>query len=243
VRTTLYRPDADPLVITNNTPICSVDWAPQPQVVATAAYAPISPGCMFVPNAQAGIYVLQIQVLEPSQQSFSGLNRYGVGVTAGARLYGLGDMSIYNNSTAGTSDFYLAEVGSGYRGKTFVVELFDPGEGNGFVQMMSPNGANMWNIFNGSCTIYTRPTGVMTGGWNLQGSPGSCQFQADNSNAALNYNDRWVKVEMRIPDTYDCEATNNCWWKVNYNYTGGVSDTTTWRAYIIGNPIHLVPSS
>jgi hypothetical protein len=28
VRTTLYRPDADPLVITNNTPICSVDWAP-----------------------------------------------------------------------------------------------------------------------------------------------------------------------------------------------------------------------
>jgi hypothetical protein len=198
---------------------------------------------MFVPNAQAGIYVLQIQVLEPSQQSYSGLNRYGVGVTAGARLYGLGDMSIYNNSTGGTSDFYLAEVGSGYRGKTFVVELFDPGEGNGFVQMMSPNGANMWNIFNGSCTIYTRPTGVMTGGWNLQGSPGSCQFQADHSNAALNYTDRWVKVEMRIPDTYDCEATNNCWWKVNYNYSGGVNDTTTWRAYIIGNPIHLVPSS
>jgi len=33
----------------------------------------------------------------------------------------------------------------------------------------------------------------------------------------------------------------SCWWKMNYAYSSGVNDTTTWRAYMIGNPIHLVP--
>jgi hypothetical protein len=85
----------------------------------------------------------------------------------------------------------------------------------------------------------------MTGGWNVQGSPNPCQVQANNSGCATNpfcYQDRWVKVEIELPADYDCDATNNCWWKVNYAYSGGVTDTTTWRAYIIGNPIHLVPS-
>jgi len=27
---------------------------------------------------------------------------------------------------------------------------------------------------------------------------------------------------------------------MNYVYTSPVNDTTTWRAYMIGNPIHLV---
>jgi hypothetical protein len=30
---------------------------------------------------------------------------------------------------------------------------------------------------------------------------------------------------------------------MNYSYPTGVNDTTTWRAYILGNPIHLVPVS
>jgi len=27
---------------------------------------------------------------------------------------------------------------------------------------------------------------------------------------------------------------------MNYIYPGGVEDTTTWRACVIGNPIHLI---
>jgi hypothetical protein len=27
---------------------------------------------------------------------------------------------------------------------------------------------------------------------------------------------------------------------MNYVYTSPVNDTTTWRAYMIGNPIHLI---
>ena len=53
------------------------------------------------------------------------------------------------------------------------------------------------------------------------------------------YNNQWLKFEIELPTTYSCST---CWWKVNYVYPGGatVSDTTTWRAYIVGNPIHLV---
>ena len=45
---------------------------------------------------------------------------------------------------------------------------------------------------------------------------------------------------MDLPDTYACGA--DCWWQIDYNYSGTAQDTTTWRAYIIGNPIHLVPN-
>jgi hypothetical protein len=52
------------------------------------------------------------------------------------------------------------------------------------------------------------------------------------------YNGRWLKFEMDLPPEYACTT---CWWKMNYSYPSGVNDTTTWRAYMIGNPIHLIP--
>jgi hypothetical protein len=45
-------------------------------------------------------------------------------------------------------------------------------------------------------------------------------------------------LEINLPDIYSCV---DCWWKVNYNYPGAVFDTTTWRAYMLGNPVHLIP--
>jgi hypothetical protein len=239
---TLYGPDADPLVIENNPVICSETWGPQPQVAVGDPYSPVAPSCMSIGSAQAGIYVLQVRVVEPDSQPNSGLNRYGLSVSgAGSRIYGLGDISIFNNFTGSVSDFYLAEVATEYRGKTFVIELFDPGEGDGWIEVMTPTGSDNWNVFSGGCEIYTRPTGVMTGGWDFEGSPGNCRLQADNDDADLSYNDRWVKFEIQLPEGYDCESFNNCWWKINYAYSGGVRDTTTWRAFIVGNPIHLVP--
>jgi hypothetical protein len=40
------------------------------------------------------------------------------------------------------------------------------------------------------------------------------------------------------PADYTCAA--NCWWKVRYNYPGETTDTTTWSAYIEGNPVRLI---
>ena len=32
----------------------------------------------------------------------------------------------------------------------------------------------------------------------------------------------------------------SCWFKIDYQYAGTVNDTTTWAAFIAGNPIRLV---
>jgi hypothetical protein len=43
---------------------------------------------------------------------------------------------------------------------------------------------------------------------------------------------------MDLPVGYSC---TDCWWRMNYAYPSDMNDTTTWRAFMIGNPIHLVP--
>ncbi len=184
------------------------------------------------------MYVLQIQVLDPGNAKFSGLNRYSVGVASAgnqARLFGLGDVSIYNNAPGTPTEFYLAEVEAFYRGKTFVVELYDPGEANpgGTVTIRQPSGAG-WATYP-SCRMFVR--GDVDDAWTSRGTRAPCDFFANNSGGADDYNGDWIKLEMDLPDTYAC--TTNCWWKVLYDYTGNVSDTTTWRAYMIGNPVHL----
>jgi RNase P subunit RPR2 len=47
-----------------------------------------------------------------------------------------------------------------------------------------------------------------------------------------------MTFRIELPITYTC---SDCWWKMRYAYPAGfsVTDTTTWRAYIEGNPIHL----
>jgi hypothetical protein len=164
----------------------------------------------------------------------AGLNRYAVRADgAGANLFGLGDFALYNNATGTVTTFYLAEVPSYYHGKTFVVELWDPGDapGGGTLKMVDPSG----NAFNdGQCRVYTRPT--VNADWTLFNT-----ISAGNDClefvAPQEYNAKWLKFEMDLPPEYSC---TDCWWKVDYDYPGGVQDTTTWRAYMIGNPIHLV---
>lgn len=245
VITRLYAPDPDPFNLDNNVLLCQHTWQPEPQIAHADPYVWQTPSsCFTVSNASAGIYVLQITIEEPANRRNVGLNRYGVRVSSTAKIFGMGDMSIYNNLEAGESDFYLAEVNNIYRGRKFVIEMFDPGEGNGWINLMRPTGAT-WTNTGTTCDMYTRPVGVMTGPWNFQGTRTPCRFQADNSAAGqaagLHYDDRWIKLEVPLPSTYDCDyAGGECWWKVNYDYTSAANDTTTWRAYILGNPIHLV---
>jgi Putative Flp pilus-assembly TadE/G-like len=232
----LYAPDPTPLDISDNTKLCEATIPPVAQVAPSAGYSFVPPdGQACWTQSGAGIYVLQVKVVDPGNtQDRAGLNRYAVQASgAGAKLFALGDFSIYNNASGSTTSFYLAEVPTYYHGKTFVVELYDAGESanNGTLQVVDPSGSP----FNGGeCRIYSRNnTGVP---WSLQttisaGSP--CQELVTPGE----YNGRWLKFELDLPPTYSCA---NCWWKMNYVYTSGVSDTTTWRAYMIGNPIHLI---
>lgn len=235
VTTNLYRPSPSPFDLLPGDLLCSYTWIPRPQVPTAAPYVWEVPSpCFIQSSASAGVYRLQVVVEEPSQPQYSGLNRYSIRVPAGSKLYGLGDMSIYNNSTGGTTVFKVAEVSDIYAGKTFVVELYDAGESSdtGTLSMIDPRTGSAWTGYPaGACRIYSRNHNSAT--WGLQSEPGTC---AESVNPG-EYQNRWLKFEMDMDDTYTC---TDCWWRVNYAYPSGVQDTTTWRAYVIGNPIHLI---
>ncbi len=48
-----------------------------------------------------------------------------------------------------------------------------------------------------------------------------------------------ITIVVSIADDYTCTG-NGCWWTVEYDYVGLVKDTTTWTAFIDGNPIRFV---
>ncbi len=240
---TLYAPDPTPLDVSDNTVLCTATIPPQPQKPAADPYTWETPdGQSCWTRSGVGIHILQVRHLDPgSVTNRAGLNRYAVRATpsTNTKLFALGDFSIYNNFSGSTTSFHLAEVPTYYNGKTFVVELFDAGESsqNGTLQVIGPDGT----IFNdGECRIYSRNTPANN--WSLQQTipaGGNCQELVTPGE----YNDRWLKFEMDLSPTYACgpsTPTVDCWWKMNYVYTSPVNDTTTWKAYMIGNPIHII---
>jgi hypothetical protein len=141
------------------------------------------------------------------------------------KIFGLGDMSIYTNVDMGLTEFYLARVDEVHAGKTLVVEFWDAGDVN------SGGSGDTLTISSDS-------------GW----TP-SCAWTASNGDAgasciinvsAKKYNNELISVSIPIPVDYSCTG-DACWFRVAYDYTGTeVHDTTTWTAYITGNPIRLV---
>ncbi|MGH8915805.1 MAG: TadG family pilus assembly protein [Acidimicrobiia bacterium] len=231
----LYAPDPTPLDISDNTQLCEATVPPEPQVPDTAGYSfttPDSKACWT--QSGSGIYVVQVNHVDPgSTTDRAGLNRYSIRSTTG-NLFALGDFSIYNNFSGSTTAFHLAEVPTYYHGKTFVVELYDPGESTaaGTLQVIGPD----LTVFDdGECRIYDRDN--PTQAWALQQTI-SAGDNCQETVTPQEYNGRWLKFEMDLPPEYSCAS---CWWKMNYAYTSPVNDTTTWRAYMIGNPIHLIP--
>jgi hypothetical protein len=237
IRATLYYPDPTPLDVSDNVPVpgCTVTKGPEPQVPESAPYV-WEPLCTVL-NPAPGIYPLQIVIDTPKQKDDTGLNRYSLNVTgigATPRLYGLGDISIFNNISASTSDFYLAQVDSAYRGKTFVVELYDPGDAqdnvSNIISFIGPDGT----AWTDGCTISIRDE--ITDDWSaLTNHPAGDPCTIDATRPAHNYDGKWLQVQFGLPAAY-----SGGWWKVHYDYAGTTQDTTTWRAYIIGSPLHLV---
>lgn len=183
---------------------------------------------------RSGVYPLQVKSGNISGQPEQGnaTSHYSLrsSLSGGGdqpRIYGIGDMSIYTGNS-GTSTFYLAEVDSIHAGKTFEIELFDPGDGssgNYFLEILKPDGTVA------TCR-YTNAAGNF-------GSTGTCRIQTRVNGAPTPniYNGKWLTIRLDLPPTYSC---TNCWWKVRYDVTGSPTDRTTWRAAILGDPVHLV---
>jgi Putative Flp pilus-assembly TadE/G-like len=175
-----------------------------------------------------GIYPLRVMI--EHNDSWWTTNKYSLrtSVTSGPApmIYGLGDMSIYNNVDLGLTEFYLARIEEVHAGKTLVVEFWDAGDvENGGVD-------DTLTIRNGA-----------------GGVPADCTWAASNgdsgSNCIINvsakrYDNELISVYIPIAEDYTCTG-DECWYRVEYDYTGSdVHDTTSWTAYITGNPIRLV---
>lgn len=237
IRVRLYEPDPTPFDLSDNTKICDVTYAPRPQVAADAPYQ-WETACS-VGSAKSGIYVLQVEIVEPSNAQYSGLNRYSVRANGpGARLYGLGDMSLYNNVSGSSSVFFLAEVSEVYAGKTLIIEMYDPGDAennvSNVIQILGPNGSAFPTCKLNRRSTINDPWVPMDIGVN-QPTASPCQINA--TRPTNDFDAKWIQVIIDLPSDYTC---GSCWWKVRYNYSGTTADTTTWRAYIQGNPIHLI---
>ncbi|MCZ6566965.1 MAG: hypothetical protein O6923_01515, partial [Actinobacteria bacterium] len=114
-----------------------------------------------------------------------------------------------------------------------VIELFDPGDakGNHSVEIIDPSGSNP------PCTWLANQD---KGGGNGQdaGTATSCVIGTSKSGGGGKFNNWTPTIWITLPIDYTCAA--DCWWKVRYNYPGETTDTTTWSAYIDGNPLRLV---
>jgi Flp pilus assembly protein TadG len=217
--------------------------------------------CTFTPD-QAGDYYLQVRTnvalggpvndaasYKPADAASSkvftqagddlsvqggGSNRFAVraygGPSGSVSVAAYGRMPIYANATAASSTFNLIRVLPGAAGKTMVFKFFDVGDvsGNtgGVVQVLPPT---EWTTALKDCTgtgYKTEPlptcsvSGVKTDPWNGQSET--------------------INVPVPIGYTCDVNSAGGCWFRVKVTFTAGVTDTTTWTASIVGDPVRLI---
>ncbi|GMQ85582.1 MAG: hypothetical protein BMS9Abin07_1149 [Acidimicrobiia bacterium] len=175
-----------------------------------------------------GIYPLRVMIEHSSSQK--GRNKYSLRTsTSGPAplIYGLGDIGIYANVVAGgVSEFYLAKVEEKHAGQNLVIELWDPGDITG------GNNSDNVRVFDGFGNIPNCSWSASNG----DSGSGACII----TTGGKVFNGELVTMVLPIPADYTCEA-DTCWYRIEYRYpTGSVHDSTTWAAYIEGNPIRLV---
>lgn len=152
----------------------------------------------------------------------------GTHITINART----KLPIYANATGADTSFHLARILPADAGRTLRVTLFDMGDAAsaGTLRILAPTDAP--GPF-ADCT-FTRDDG---GSLNV-----SSNCKLNNVSSGKGFNGRIVEVDVPIPADYDCDdhLPTGCWTKVLADFPGGVQDTTTWSASILGSPVRLV---
>jgi hypothetical protein len=166
---------------------------------------------------------------------FAGFGASGLATVDGSNvaINARGKLPIYANADAANTTFYLARVLPYDAGRTLRVTLFDMGDASapGTLQILPPS--EFATTFSG-CVFTRSDNGSMST------TPSTCTIT--NVSSGSGFNGRIVTVDIPIPSNYTCNSTvgSGCWIKVRAAFTSGVSDTTTWAAAILGNPIRIV---
>jgi hypothetical protein len=206
-----------------------------------------------------GTYFLQVQTGKKidgtATPNGGGSNRFSMRVGAGSdfastnglHIYGNQKMGAYANATGANTQFYLTKVLPGEAGKTLVLNFYDTGDASqaGTLAVLPPADSNVSGGAFSSC-VFTQPPGNATGPpWGTFSATASgCKITGVTNSGSNNYNGQWVTWEIPIPNNYTCNSSDSlgCWVKLQFVYPAGtnVSDTTTWSAYILGEPVRLI---
>ncbi|WP_028645736.1 pilus assembly protein TadG-related protein [Nocardioides sp. URHA0020] len=154
---------------------------------------------------------------------------YGAGIPAGSlSVSALGKMSIYANATGASQTFNLIRLMPAAAGQTLVFKFFDIGDAasSGSLTVVPPTDAAV------------ALTNCKGSGFKTQSLP-TCSISIDSS-----WNGKSETVAVPIPSNYTCHYTGigGCWFRLNVTFGGGasVNDTTTWTAYVSGDPVRLI---
>jgi hypothetical protein len=206
-----------------------------------------------------GTYFLQVQTGKKidgtNAPNGGGSNRFSIRVGSGSNyassngihLYGNQTMSAYANATGANTQFYLTRVLPGEAGKTLILNFFDTGDASqaGTLAVLPPADSNVTGGAFASCQ-FTPPPGNATGPpWGTFSNTASgCKITNVSSSGSPSYNGQWVAWQIPIPANYTCDAVSatGCWAKLQFVYPNGttVNDTTTWSAYILGEPVRII---
>ena len=202
-----------------------------------------------------GTYFLQVQTANKidgaATPNGGGANRFAIRVGLGTdfsannglHVYGNARMGAYANATGANTQFYLTRVLPGESGKTLVLNFYDTGDASqaGTLAVLPPPDSNVGSAFAG-CQ-YTAPPGNATGPpWGpFTNTASGCKI---NNVSSATFNGQWVTWQIPIPNNYDCNDASplGCWVRLQFVYPNGTSvqDTTTWSAFILGEPVRII---
>jgi hypothetical protein len=194
-----------------------------------------------IPNAAAGIYVVEVSVQKETNviNGFSLRTVVSGSTTNDTEVYGLGAMSLWQTDTGSNPVFKIVRLDEVYAGSELTVSLWDVSDigssSSGTLQFDNPIASAPINSID--CTKQVRyDTGSVKSAYGPDDGASNC-FLSFNTG---DYNNNWIDFKFDIPPDYTCVGSE-CWVYVSYGVSAGITDRTTWTASVNGQPIHLVP--
>jgi len=157
-------------------------------------------------------------------------------------------MSVFADSHAAATRFYLARVPSGAAGHLLKLSVFDLGDGTdqagGTMTVLAPPDAvdaATGQPFRFDATDHSGQA-LCQGAGVVVGPLPACQLTSLAGPGGGQFTGRTEIISINLPSTYRCADTDplGCWVTVIYAYDGGVFDTTSWAAALDGDPVRLV---
>jgi hypothetical protein len=174
-------------------------------------------------------------------------------------IQGQNALSVYVNQSENTGSFYLAQIPASDAGQVLSVHLFDPGEGDHYVELLDPDDPAQpvdfsWettddcplaapNEDSTDCAEDIGP-GVfhhLSGAGSMLDVSRTLTPPPGEGSDSL-FNDRELELTFTIPADY--AASDGGWWKIQYlSGTGAVSDRTTWTVSVGGSSAGTIASA